>query len=64
MDSLYILLPISVLLVLIILAVLGWAVNRGQFEHLEQEAVRILEDDPPSPPASPARHVRDTDGSP
>lgn len=55
MDSLYLLLPISVLLVLVILGILGWAVHRGQFEHLEQEGLRILEDDVPAPGvASPA----------
>jgi cbb3-type cytochrome oxidase maturation protein len=42
MEILYILLPVSVLLVLAILAVLGWAVFNGQFEDIEQEAVRIL----------------------
>lgn len=49
MDSLYLLLPISVLLVLVILGILGWAVHRGQFEHLEQEGLRILEEDTPAP---------------
>lgn len=42
MEILYVLLPVSVLLVLAILAVLGWAVFNGQFEDIEQEAVRIL----------------------
>jgi cbb3-type cytochrome oxidase maturation protein len=56
-DSLYLLLPISVLLVLIILGILGWAVHRGQFEHLEQEGLRILEDDaPPTGQSSSQRH--------
>ncbi|WP_290868249.1 cbb3-type cytochrome oxidase assembly protein CcoS [Aquabacterium sp.] len=47
MEILYVLLPVSVLLVLAILAVLGWAVNAGQFEDIEQEGLRILsnEDD-------------------
>jgi cbb3-type cytochrome oxidase maturation protein len=42
MEILYVLIPISVVLVLAILAVLGWAVNSGQFEDVEQEGVRIL----------------------
>lgn len=42
MEILYILLPVSVLLVLAILGILGWAVFSGQFEDIEQEAVRIL----------------------
>jgi len=47
MEILYVLLPVSVLLVLAILAVLGWAVNAGQFEDIEQEGLRILGDEAP-----------------
>lgn len=42
MEILYVLIPVSVLLVLAILAVLGWAVHSGQFEDIEQEGLRIL----------------------
>jgi len=42
MDILYLLIPLSAVLVLIILAVFGWAVQRGQFEELEHEGLRIL----------------------
>lgn len=45
MEILYVLIPVSVLLVLVILAVLGWAVNSGQFEDIEQEGLRILQPD-------------------
>lgn len=45
MDILYVLIPLSALLVLAILAVFGWAVYHGQFEDLEGEAERILEAD-------------------
>ncbi len=48
MDSLYLLLPLSVMLGLLVLGVLGWAIHRGQFEHLDQEGLRILEDDAPA----------------
>ncbi len=47
MESLYILIPLSVGLVLVILAVFGWAVHRGQFEDLDAEGERILADDAP-----------------
>ena len=47
MDSLYLLIPLSVALVLAILAVFGWALHRGQFEDLEREGERILADDHP-----------------
>jgi cbb3-type cytochrome oxidase maturation protein len=45
MEIMYILLPVSILLVLAILGVLGWAIFGGQFEELEQEGVRILQDE-------------------
>ena len=45
MDILFLLIPLSAVLVLIILAVFGWAVNRGQFEDLEREGTRILDQD-------------------
>ena len=44
-DILYLLLPLSVVLVLLILGVLGWSVHRGQFDNLDQEGVRILDED-------------------
>ncbi len=45
MDILYLLIPLSVVLVLAVLAGLWWAVDRGQFENVEQEGERILEDE-------------------
>jgi cbb3-type cytochrome oxidase maturation protein len=45
MDILYLLIPLSVFLVLCILAGLWWAIDRGQFEGVEQEGERILRDD-------------------
>ena len=47
MESLWILIPLSAGLVLTILAIFGWAVNRGQFEDLEAEGERILKDEAP-----------------
>lgn len=43
MDILYLLIPLSAVLVLAILGVFGWALSRGQFEDLELEGRRILE---------------------
>ena len=48
MESLYLLIPLSTVLVLGILGVFGWALHRGQFEDLEGEAERILTDEPPA----------------
>ena len=45
MDILYLLIPLSVVLVLIIAGGLWWAIYRGQFESVDQEAERILRDD-------------------
>ena len=45
MESLWVLIPLSAALVLLILAIFGWAVNRGQFEDLESEGQRILTDE-------------------
>ncbi len=45
MEILYLLIPLSAAIVLIILGVFGWALHRGQFEDLEREGERILQYD-------------------
>ncbi|HMS06463.1 MAG TPA: cbb3-type cytochrome oxidase assembly protein CcoS [Burkholderiaceae bacterium] len=45
MDILYLLIPLSVVLVFLILGALWWAIHRGQFEDVEREGTRILNDD-------------------
>ncbi|MGV3583022.1 MAG: cbb3-type cytochrome oxidase assembly protein CcoS [Methylophilus sp.] len=45
MDILYLLIPLSVILVLIILGGLWWAIYSGQFEEIEAEGERILHED-------------------
>ena len=45
MDILYTLIPLSVALIFLVIAVLAWAVFNGQFEDLSTEASRILSDD-------------------
>jgi cbb3-type cytochrome oxidase maturation protein len=45
MDILFILIPLSVVLALLILGGLAWAVWRGQFESLDAEGERILRSD-------------------
>jgi cbb3-type cytochrome oxidase maturation protein len=44
MDSLYLLLPLSVLLVLALIALFAWALHGGQFDDLEREGWRVLEE--------------------
>jgi cbb3-type cytochrome oxidase maturation protein len=45
MDILFVLVPLSVALALLILVALGWAVWRGQFDSVDAEAERILHTD-------------------
>ncbi len=45
MDILYLLIPLSLALVLLIGAVFWWAVRSGQFEDLEGPGHRVLMDD-------------------
>ena len=41
-DILYLLIPLSVILVFFILGGLWWAIHRGQFDDLEEQGQRIL----------------------
>jgi len=43
MDILYLLIPLSSVLVLAILGVFAWALYGGQFDDLEQHGEQILE---------------------
>lgn len=45
MDILFLLIPLSVILVFFILGGLWWAIYRGQFEDIESEGDRILHHD-------------------
>ena len=45
MEILYLLVPLSVVLVFAIGAAFWWALERGQFDDLEGPAHRILTDD-------------------
>lgn len=52
MDILYLLIPLSVVLVFLIGVVFWWSLRSGQFDDLEGPAHRILQDDdsPGGPP--------------
>ncbi|SMC22113.1 cytochrome oxidase maturation protein, cbb3-type [Andreprevotia lacus DSM 23236] len=45
MESLYLLIPLSVLLIFVVGAIFWWSVKGGQFDDLEGPAYRILHDD-------------------
>ncbi len=56
MDILYLLVPFSVLLVFALMALFAWALQSSQFDDLEREGGRILEDDAPELDADQAAH--------
>ncbi len=45
MESLFLLIPFSVMLALAIIGLLGWAITSDQFDDLDIEAERILHED-------------------
>ena len=47
MDILFLLVPVSVLLVFALMALFAWALKSSQFDDLEREGERILELDAP-----------------
>jgi cbb3-type cytochrome oxidase maturation protein len=61
MDILYLLIPLSAVLVLAIVAVFGWAVHAGQFDDIEREGERLLQqqDDPLDEGQPPGRSPRE-----
>ena len=56
MDILYLLIPLSAVLVLLILGLFGWALHRGQFDDVEREGERILQGDAQQVDADQAQH--------
>ena len=58
MDILYLLVPLSVVLVFVIGVVFWWSLRSGQFEDLEGEGFRILtDDDKPKPQQGDSRTI-------
>ena len=45
METLYLLVPLSVALVLATLGIFAWALNAGQFDNLAAEGERVLFED-------------------
>lgn len=45
MDILFLLVPLSVGLVFVILAVFAWMLKSGQFDDIDREGARILQHD-------------------
>jgi len=49
MDIIYILIPLSILLIGLAVTVLFWAIKNGQFDDMDSPAHRILFDDDDQP---------------
>lgn len=47
MDSLYLLIPIAIIFCIVIIRLLFWSINDGQYDDLDNEASRILFDEKP-----------------
>jgi len=62
MDILYLLIPISLIIVAIAVWVFMWAIRSGQYEDLEGPAHRILMDD--DDPRVPGRPDKNNEGGP
>ncbi|MEY2682865.1 MAG: hypothetical protein RJA09_9 [Pseudomonadota bacterium] len=45
MEVLYLLIPLSIVLVLAIMGLFWWALQAGQFDNIEREGERILRSD-------------------
>ena len=64
-DSLYLLIPIALVIFAIAMRFLFWAITSGQYDNLDTEAYRILFDDdelltrPPGAPGQPGKQQPD-----
>lgn len=58
MESLYLLIPVSIVLVFVIAGLFWWSVRSGQFDDLEGPAHRILMDGDPAARAPDAPNSR------
>jgi cbb3-type cytochrome oxidase maturation protein len=54
METLYLLIPISVVLVFLIGIAFWWSLRSGQFDDMEGPAYRVVMDDDDSPPRQSA----------
>ena len=63
MESLYLLIPISLVLVFAIGVLFWWSLRSGQYDDLEGPAWRLLMDDRDAPPAA-ATGNEDTTSAP
>ena len=53
MESLYLLIPIALVIAALAVKLLWWAINNGQYDDLDTESQRILFDEEPTSPKPP-----------
>lgn len=62
METIFVLLPLALLIAAVAVALFVWAASTGQFDDLDTPAIRVLFDDEapgaPRPPAAPADPTR------
>lgn len=60
MESLYLLIPIALVFCVIVIRLLIWAIDSGQYEDLDKEASRILMDEGAGKQKSPPKGEKDS----
>lgn len=63
MESLYLLVPLVLVIIGIAIKVLFWAINSGQYDNLDTEGHRILFDDPAKKDATKNQNSSPDSGS-
>ncbi|HQZ04194.1 MAG TPA: cbb3-type cytochrome oxidase assembly protein CcoS [Thauera sp.] len=63
MESLYLLIPISVVLVFVLGVLFWWSLRSGQYDDLEGPAYRLLLDDRDESPADIERRRQQEEGA-
>jgi cbb3-type cytochrome oxidase maturation protein len=59
MDILFLLIPLSVVLVFVIGVVFWWSIRHGQFEDMEGPAYRVLMDDDSTDQGGGGHHIQE-----
>lgn len=67
MEVLFVLIPVSLILITLAISIFGWAVKNGQYDDLEGPAHSILYDDDadmiPGPDDKPKTSIKDQEPS-
>lgn len=51
MDILYLLIPVSVVIVFVVGVIFWWAISAGQFDELDRESESVVRDEDSAPKA-------------